>query len=90
MTNEQKLTTYTQEAINHIASNDYQDLKLGGDCLKAIKELFTKADLGNTAYYQYVAIIEDEVSELRNPWFAHERVKIAIDSFSNRIIVGVS
>lgn len=89
------MSTYTpsdigrlyDEAVTLICSNDMSDLDLGGETIREIVGLFKTLKVGEEMLIQYLEAIEDEIAENRNPWFAEERMKIAMDAAQTRTII---
>jgi|JYMV01.1.fsa_nt_gi hypothetical protein len=67
------------EAVAHISSMDLTDLKEGGRILKEIIGLFKTLGVSQNMLCEFLEAIEYDVAEIKNPWFASERMKIALE-----------
>ncbi len=80
------LTNYTpddidrlkKEAVTNIASENLADIKIGSEALTELIGICGALQISKEITIQLIESVHDDVSELKNPWFADQRMKEAM------------
>ncbi len=80
------LTNYTpedidrlkQEAVTNIASENLADIKIGAEAMTELIGICGALKIPQEMTIELIESVEDGVAELKNPWFAQQRMKEAM------------
>ena len=68
------------EAVAQIGHDSMSEVAQAGEIIREIVGLFKVLKVSQQMLIDFLCSIEDEVAEIKNPWFAGARMKVAMDA----------
>lgn len=67
------------EAVRYIAGENYSEVRLGGEALRELGALLKALGEPIETFNELLHVVFEEVVDLKNPFFADHRMRIAME-----------